>query len=111
MNKNQFLKNILIGASAAVIFVVIITIAGELYKIDGKQVIKEVLKAWHGHHWVGKGIWAAGIFLIASGISAVFNRRKIEEHLSAFSVSMLTFSLVLGTIILYGFFTFEYIIH
>lgn len=110
MNRNQLVSSVLIGAYVAVIFVVIITIAGELYKVGGANVIKDYLKGLHGHHWVGKGIWAVGTFLIASAISYFVGRNKAESTV-AYHAKVLAWVLALGTLVLYGFFTYEYLIH
>jgi surface polysaccharide O-acyltransferase-like enzyme len=109
MNRNQFVKSVLIGAYVSVIFVVIITIAGELYKVTGVD-IKTFLKNLHGHHWVGKGIWAVALFLLTSGASYLVNRGKTEDTTSR-HVSVLAWTLALGTITLFAFFGYEYAIH
>lgn len=115
MNTNQFLKSVLIGAYTAVVFIVVLTIAGELYKVtgvDGKTLnpIKDFLKALHGHHWVGKGIWAVGVFLITTGASYLVNKGKIEDRTTC-HVSVLSWTLALGTIAFFAFFGYEYAIH
>lgn len=105
----------MIGAYVAVIFVVIITIAGELYKVtgvDGKTVnpIKDFLKALHGHHWVGKGIWAVALFIITSGGSYLSLRGPADENRVSCHTSILAWTLALGTLILFAFFIYEYIV-
>ena len=117
MNKNNLIRSTLIGASVAVVFVVIITIAGELYKImgpDGKTMInpiKDFLKALHGHHWVGKGIWAVALFVISSAVMYFAGRNNSGERQLSMYVSMLTIMLIAGTALLFGFFIYEYSIH
>ncbi|MCF7815964.1 MAG: hypothetical protein K9M10_00930 [Candidatus Pacebacteria bacterium] len=116
MNKHQLVKGILLGATMAVIFAVIITIAGELYKvvgIDGKSLnpIKDLLKEWHGHHWVGKGIWAAIVFGVTILTSYTLSKKDFSEVSLNKYVSLLTYSVSLGTILLFVFFGYEYMIH
>lgn len=116
MNRQQLLRSTLIGTAVTIAFVVIITIAGELYKVvgaDGKSInpIKEFLKALHGHHWVGKGIWATGLFIIASAAQYLVFRKNTTEHSLAPYVTLVTWSLILGTLVLFGFFTYEFVIH
>jgi len=113
MNKNNLLQSSLIGASLTVVFVVLITIIGDLYKIpgaDGKMInpIKDFLKALHGHHWVGKGIWAVALFVISTVAMYFVNRSSQKEHKLNCYVSLLTVTLILGTAVLFGFYIFEY---
>jgi hypothetical protein len=117
MNKNNLIQSTLIGAAIAVVFIVVITIAGELYKVvgpDGKAMInpiKDFLKALHGHHWVGKGVWAVGLFILSTGIMYLVGRKDGEERRLDSYVSMLSYVLIFGTVALFGFFTYEYMIH
>jgi hypothetical protein len=115
MNKNQFVKSILIGAYTAVIFLVVITIAGELYKTVNEagtvvNPIKDFLKNLHGHHWVGKGIWAVALFFLTSGVSYLISKGRVGIAPTG-HVKALTWALALGTLVIYGFFAYEYSIH
>lgn len=117
MKKENLIRSSLIASTIATVFVVIITIAGELYKVTdaaGKSInpIKEFLKALHGHHWVGKGVWAVGIFFIAWVVFYLLdknNDESTEPRLSCYA-QILMCTLIIGTIALYGFFTYEFVI-
>ncbi len=114
MHKQILTQSALIASSLTVIFITLLTIGGELYKItgvDGKTLnpIKELLKALHGHHWVGKGIWAVGFFLIAAIAMYLIHRNSEKQPALHFYVRMLTYTLMLGTILLFGFFTYEFL--
>ncbi len=116
MNKNALIRSAFIGASVAIVFVVAITILGDLYKVtlaDGKVLnpIKEFLKALHGHHWVGKGIWAVALFCLTSGIVYLIGRKNIEDRPLEPYISFLTYMIIVGTAAIFGFYIYEYSIH
>jgi hypothetical protein len=113
VNKNALAQSTLIGAITTILFVALITIAGELYKVtgvDGKSInpIKEFLKSLHGHHWVGKGIWALALFIIVSGILYVMSRNHTNSNRLGCIISTLSWTLVIGTLVLFGFFMYEF---
>ena len=116
MRKQILTQSALIGSSLTIIFITLLTIGGELYTItgvDGKTLnpIKELLKSLHGHHWVGKGIWAIGFFIITTIVMYLIHRNTEKQPALHFYVRMLTYMLILGTVALYGFFTYEFLIH
>jgi len=115
MNKHYFTRSIIIGAIMAIVFVVVITIAGELYKItgaDGKMVspIKDLLKSLHGHHWVGKGIWAVGLFSVTTVATYLVNYRNHEQRSLNPLITLLTMTLFVGVASLLGFYVYEYLV-
>lgn len=116
MQKQQLVYSALIASSITILFVVLITIAGELYKVvdaTGKTInpIKDFLKSLHGHHWVGKSYWAIALFVVATAVLyALYQKCSAEQSLLR-GVRILTLSLILGTLALYGFFTYEYLMH
>ncbi len=115
MNKHNLVRSAVIAAIITIIFVVIITVAGELYTTPdaaGKSVkpIKDFLKELHGHHWVGKGIWAVILFIISTAGLYLAGRNAPGESKLTLVVSMLSWALILGTLALYGFFAYEYVI-
>lgn len=114
MNKHNLIQSALIGASVTVVFVVLITIAGELYKIEagGKMInpIKELLKSLHGHHWVGKSIWSILLFVSATLGTYFVSRNDTNESRLHLYVSLLTGLIAIGTAVLFGFFTYEYLV-
>jgi len=114
MNKHYFTRSIIIGAIMAIVFVVVITITGELYKItgaDGKMVspIKDLLKSLHGHHWVGKGIWAVGLFSVTTIATFLVNYKNQDERSLNLLIALLTTTLLVGTFTLLVFNIYEYL--
>lgn len=115
MNKLSLIISTNISAGIAIIFVTAITIAGELYKVvgvDGKTInpIKEYLKALHGHHWVGKGVWAVAIFAILTALLYFILWKQDEDEKVGSTFMFLTYMLILGTASLFGFFVYEFLI-
>lgn len=115
MNKLSVVLSTNISAVATIVFITAITIAGELYKVagvDGKMSnpIKDFLKALHGHHWVGKGVWAVGLFVILSCILYFILRNKKSDGGISWTISLLMWILILGTLAIFGFFTYEFAI-
>ena len=115
MNKHYLTRSIIIGSIIAIVFIVIITIVGELYKIpgaDGKMVspIKDLLKSLHGHHWVGKGIWAVGLFSVTTIATFLVNYRNQDQRSLNPLIALLTATLLIGTITLLGFNIYEYLV-
>lgn len=116
MNKNNLIQSSLISASLTIIFVTILTIAGELYKVtgaDGKVInpIKDFLKMLHGHHWVGKSIWAIVFFIIATAVFYFVERNVEGDRKLGRYVTALTCALGTCTLILYAFTTYEFLVH
>lgn len=93
------------SAIITAVFIVALTIAGELYK-----PLKDLLKEQHHHHWVGKGIWSAILFFAIS-IGYYGMASAVTEHSTARLVRVLSWMFVLATFVLFGFFTYEFFIH
>ena len=115
MNKNKLTLSTLVSASITTIFILAITLTGELYKVagaDGKMInpIKDYLKSLHGHHWVGKGIWAVALFIIISAIMYGACKVEVTEQKIGKYVSVLSWTLALCTIAFFSFFAYEYIV-
>lgn len=114
MNISKLLKSFTLSTLVTSVFIVVITIAGELYKTvgaDGKVVnpIKDLLKTLYGHHWVGKGVWA--IVLFFTTMLAFYFVMKSEDDSRGLGkyIMLLSWVLILCTLMLYGFFTYEYL--
>lgn len=105
MKNENIVKSVMLGAFMVVMYVVIATIVGELYK-----PYKNFLTDLHYHHWVGKGVWAIVIFIIVFAVSYLTTKNKNNIN-STKMISALSYMLGVGTIILTLFFTYEYIIH
>jgi hypothetical protein len=95
----------LIAAVASAILIVVLTVAGELV-----APLKNFLKDAHHHHWIGKGIWAAGLFAVVALIVVVAGKPSDESKLSR-SVNILSYTLIATTIILYLFFIWLSTVH
>ena len=87
-----------IGAIVAIIFVVIATILGELYKD-----FKDLLAVLFGHHWIGKSVIAMALFLAFSFLALLFPLKPTEKCLSRLFF-ILSFAIILGSVIIAGFF-------
>lgn len=105
-SKNNLLVSIVFGTIIAVVFVVLITIFGELV-----PPLKNFLKDQHYHHWVGKGIWTSILFTAGSLLFyiLVLKKQYTNDHLAKW-LTVLSFALILGGLILFAFFTYEYLV-
>lgn len=101
-NKIRIARAAIWGATAAAVFVAAITVLGEEI-----SWLKPWLKDQHYHHWIGKGIWAAVIFFVFTGLTYVFSRHFVFEDNVSRSLKALAWALSLGTIIIGGFFVLE----
>ena len=115
MNINKLLKSTVLSTSITSVFIVVITILGELYKVagaGGKMVnpIKDLLKALYGHHWVGKGVWAIALFLFSALVFYFVMKSEDDTRSLGKYITLLLWTLIACTLALYGFFTYEYLI-
>lgn len=109
MNTTKFhlVKGLVAGAIAVVLFVVSITILGELL-----PPLKNLLKDAHHHHWVGKGVWSAVVFAVVTLGSFSVLRGKSENTLVASKLILyLSHALIAGTVLLFLFFVYEFYTH
>ena len=95
----------LCGAIVTSVFVVVATIAGELY-----SPFKNLLKELHGHHWVGKGIWSAIIF-VAVGALYYMATKEPNTDTTTRLMKILSWTAILATLVLFVFFIYEFVIH
>jgi len=96
----KFVNSFIISASIAVIFIVAVTIMGELY-----APLKDWLKNAFTHHWIGKGaISFIGFYLISfllySAMSENINRTVLL-------LNILTCIVGAGIIAIIGFYYYE----
>ena len=115
MNKIGLILSTNLSAVIAIVFLTVITITGELYKVagaNGKMVspIKDFLKAIFGHHWVGKGVLAVALFVILSGLLYIIFRKQSNSQSLVWTLSLLTYTLILGTVTIFGFNIYEFVI-
>lgn len=116
MNKNILIRSTLIATSLTTVFITALTIVGELYKVvgaDGKAInpLKDLLKALHGHHWVGKGVWAVIFFALIIVVFYFLKRKFVNAELSLRLITFTAYTVAACTIILFAFFGYEYLIH
>ena len=111
MKNNQTLINAVLTATLITsVFVVLITIIGELYVVDGAKPLKDFLKGLHSHHWIGKGIWAAVLFGAVTLASYKICGKNPERKMYLLP-KMTAHVLVAGSLILIAFFMYEYNLH
>jgi 4-hydroxybenzoate polyprenyltransferase len=105
-NRNCLIVSVLYGAFSAAIFIVLLTIGGEQF-----PTLKGFLKDTHYHHWIGKGIWAGILFIVVTIALYVYKRDSDSSLDIAKATRLLSYGLIFGTVILFAFFTYEYIAH
>lgn len=105
MNKKTSLVNAVLSATILVsIFVLVITITGELYK-----PLKDLLTEIHSHHWIGKGIWASILFFATTAATyPLFN--KVGDKYTQVLPILTVYALSVSSILLILFFLYEYAI-
>lgn len=98
-------NSIILGAIAAALLIVILTIVGELY-----GPLKTLLKEQHHHHWIGKSIWASTLFAVVTLVSIPL-LKKTSLSVTSRLLKVLAWTLVFSLIILLVFFIYEYSYH
>jgi uncharacterized membrane protein SirB2 len=101
--RNKRIYSFAAAAIAAIIFVVIATILGELYK-----PFKDWLKETFYHHWMGKGIIMILIFYLFGFIG--FRASEDEDKMISI-LRILFWTAIIGALAISGFYVYEYIIH
>lgn len=114
MNKINLVVSTLRGAAYSVMLIVVLTVVGELYiatTAAGKVVhpLKDMLASLHGHHWVGKGIWAVILFVVVSLLKYYSLRNTDASDKLTPYTEFLSMMLIIGTLVLFGFMIFEYV--
>lgn len=104
-NEARVVNAFTVGAIATVVFIVVVTIVGELW-----SPLKTLLKEAHHHHWVGKGVWSVITFVVV-GIGYFLIVRNSSETTTNKLLKRLALTLVLGTLILLAFFSYKFFIH
>ena len=93
------LKKLSLATSITIYYVTSVTIIGELYK-----PLKNALAAVGGHHWVGKGITAFIVYLLAYGLLSFINNKSQTNNISR----SIFISPLISTLVLLIFFVYEY---
>lgn len=107
MNSNslKFINGTIVGAISTVVFIVALTIAGDLY-----APLKNFLKEAHHHHWVGKGIWAAILFVIVTPGYYFVKKNDTSDNTTRL-MRILAWISLLGALTLLLFFVYEFFKH
>ena len=94
-------RAVIASAIITVVVVVFLTVFADLH-----LAFKDLLKNTFTHHWVGKGVLAAAVFLLTGVLANTFGYADREENLPAF-LQILSWSAGLGTVIIFAFFLYE----
>ncbi len=102
--KSKIIFSVAIGAIAAVIFIIAVTIGADLY-----LPLKSWLKNIFSHHWIGKSVLAVVVFLLSVVLSWPFSKRADDEKIRKILV-LLNWLLIAGFLAIFGFFIYEALI-
>lgn len=94
-----------VSAIITAIFITAITIYADL-----NPALKDWLKNTFTHHWIGKGVLTAIIFIIFIPLLLFIFPNDNKEQLIK-SLKILFWTTVLGTLAIFGFFIYEYFKH
>jgi len=103
--KQKLIRPLALGVIAAVVFVAIATIVGELY-----APLKNWLAETFSHHWIGKGVLSLAIFAGVSFLSLLILGEEDPNEESAV-VWVLFWAMLVGTLAITGFYVYEWMIH
>ncbi len=90
-----------ISASVTVLFIAVITIWADLY-----APLKDWLKAMFTHHWIGKSVLSAALFLILGGVIGLLTS-KVDENKIATALWWLVGCSIIATLAIWGFYLIE----
>lgn len=99
--KDKIAIAVIIAAIVTVIFIVAVTVGADLY-----PKLKDGLKNTFAHHWIGKGILAAGLFALVS-LFMYLTQKNSRPELEAPFLRTLSTIASLGAIVLFAFFVYE----
>lgn len=99
MSKNSYATAV--SGICTVVFVTLLTVLADL-----APALKDWLKAVFTHHWIGKGVLAAGLFGLIY-LLALKTARDNSEESAAPLLRLLAWSAICGTIIIFAFFLWE----
>lgn len=105
-NKNlKAVNSFIISAALTAVFIAAITITGEL-----EPSIKDWLKSIFLHHWLGKGILSAVLFLATNAFCLIISKQP-EEKTIIINLNRLFWVVCLGFIVIFGFYIYETLKH
>src|SRR3989344_7479438 len=100
-NAKHALASVVAGI-VSIIFVTAITVTADLI-----PDLKDLLKDTFSHHWLGKSILTAFIFLLVYFLIYAFAKETDEPRPIAVYVKLLSFFSILGRLIIFFFFVYE----
>lgn len=110
MEKNFIvIRSFILSAIAAVVFIAVSTIIGEL-----NPIFKGWLKDVFYHHWTGKGIIVAGIFVAGGFLCWLWcrlRRNVVSAGQTAFWLWILFVISVAGFLAIFLFYIYEFVTH
>ena len=99
--KLKIAESVILGSAAAVIFITAITVAADL-----APPLKDWLKNTFNHHWIGKSIISVIVFVSFSVFTFVVPYKACLERINNLVLILLTL-VSLGTLVIFGFFSWE----
>ncbi|MBI4090319.1 MAG: hypothetical protein HY421_02855 [Candidatus Kerfeldbacteria bacterium] len=97
-------KNIFASVAATIVTVVFITLITII--ADLQLPLKDWLKATFTHHWVGKGVLAAAVFVIV-WLMMLSQKRHVDDQRLSRGLMALAWTALVSTVVLFGFFIYE----
>lgn len=98
----KHLQVISIATVLALLGIVVMTVVGELW-----SPFKDFLASAFGHHWVGKGVLATGIFVVGSALAYPLSNPN-DETLKGWLWTVVI-TATIAALALFGFFLWEYL--
>lgn len=90
-----------LSASVTVLFIAVITIWADLY-----APLKDSLKNMFTHHWIGKSVLSAALFLILGGVIGLMTS-KVDENKIASALWWLVGCAIVSTLAIWIFYLIE----
>lgn len=101
-NKNlKAVNSFIISATLTAVFITAITVTGEL-----EPLIKNWLKDIFLHHWIGKGILSAVLFLATNAFCLIISKQP-EEKTIIINLNRLFWIVCLGFAVILSFYVYE----
>lgn len=99
MQKKSFAATV--SGICTVVFVTLITVLADL-----APALKNWLRDTFTHHWIGKGVLAAGLYVLIY-LLVVKTARKLPEDGGVPLLRALSFAAIFGAAAIFGFFLWE----
>ena len=101
--KLRLISSVISSSILTIVFVTAVTIGGELY-----APLKNWLASTFTHHWLGKSVLTAGLFVVVTSILAVIPRETSTTFSLGRRIQRLNLITVVATLVLIGFFIYHY---